>query len=71
MWNKKRISPKDFSSSRSRLENLVDEKLSKNISLGDKAGELTSEMAGLTGLNKGTAVAISMLMPMLLFPLWE
>ena len=62
MWNKKEgYPPKDFFRALDpRLENLVDEKLSKKIyPQGDKAGELTSEMAGLTGLNKGTAVAIS------------
>jgi L-ribulokinase len=41
------------------LENVVADKLSTDIyPLGDKAGELTAEMAELTGLKAGTAVAI-------------
>jgi L-ribulokinase len=42
------------------LENLVDEKLSRNISvLGDRAGGLTEEAAAWTGLRAGTAVAVA------------
>jgi len=42
-----------------RLENVVDEKLSRDIyPLGGRAGALTGEMAALTGLREGTAVAI-------------
>jgi len=42
-----------------RLENLTDTKLRGDIaSLGTKAGELTAEMAELTGLRAGTAVAV-------------
>jgi len=42
------------------LENVVEEKLSKDIyPLGGKAGELNEEMAKLTGLIPGTAVGIS------------
>ena len=42
-----------------RLENMVDEKLSRDIyPLGQKAGELTTETAKLTGLKEGTPVAV-------------
>jgi len=42
-----------------RLENLVDEKLSRDIyPLGTKAGEITEKAAKLTGLKPGTAVAV-------------
>jgi L-ribulokinase len=43
-----------------RLENVVSEKLSEQISpIGSKAGEVTEKAAELTGLNPGTAVAIA------------
>jgi L-ribulokinase len=43
-----------------RLENLVDEKMSRNISpIGDRAGGLTAQAAGWTGLRPGTAVAVA------------
>lgn len=42
-----------------RLENVVDEKLSREIMpLGEKAGEITQAAAKLTGLAVGTAVAV-------------
>jgi len=42
-----------------RLENLTETKLRGEIvPLGTKAGELTEEMAKLTGLNAGTAIAV-------------
>lgn len=42
------------------LENIVSEKLSADIyPLGTKAGELTKEAAGITGLKEGTAVAVA------------
>lgn len=42
------------------MENLVDDKLGDKIyPIGEKAGEITKEAAGLTGLKKGTAVAIA------------
>jgi L-ribulokinase len=42
------------------LENLVEDKLAADIyPLGTKAGELTAEAAELTGLPKGTAVAVA------------
>lgn len=43
-----------------KLENVIDEKLSRDIyPLGGKAGELNEKMAKLTGLKQGTAVGIS------------
>lgn len=43
-----------------RLENIVDEKMSRTLyPLGTKAGELTEEAAAWTGLLPGTAVAIA------------
>ena len=43
-----------------RLENIVDEKMKRDISpLGTKAGGLTEESAGWTGLKQGTAVAVA------------
>ncbi len=43
----------------SRLENVVDEKLSRDIHpLGERAGGLTPQMAKLTGLLPGTCVAV-------------
>lgn len=43
-----------------RLENIIDEKMSREISpLGAKAGELTEQAAGWTGLKPGTAVAVA------------
>jgi len=62
IWSKREgYPPKEFFKALDpRLENLVDEKLSRDIyPLGGKAGELTKEMAELTGLLPGTAVAIA------------
>lgn len=62
IWNKRMGYPsKDFFKALDpRLENLVEEKLSKDIyPLGGKAGELTEKGAKLTGLKTGTAVAIA------------
>lgn len=43
-----------------RLENVVDEKLSRDIyPIGAKAGEITPEAARLTGLKEGTAVSVA------------
>ena len=53
IWSKREgYPPKEFFKALDpRLENLVDEKLSRDIyPLGGKAGELTKEMADLTGL---------------------
>jgi len=42
-----------------KMENIVEEKLSTDIyPAGTKAGEITAEMAKLTGLKQGTAVAV-------------
>ena len=43
-----------------KMENLVDEKLSRHLlPVGTKAGGITSAAAKLTGLNEGTAVAVA------------
>jgi len=62
MWHKKYDYPSTdfFKSLDPRMENLVSEKLSDKIySIGDKAGEICKEMASLTGLIEGTAVAVA------------
>lgn len=62
IWNKKKGYPSKefFKSLDPRLENLVDEKLSRDIyPLGGKAGEITKEASRLCGLEPGTAVAIA------------
>ncbi len=62
MWHKKMGYPsKDFFKALDpRLENLVEEKLSLDIwPIGSKAGEITEEASKLTGLKKGTAVAVA------------
>ncbi len=60
MWNKKTGYPSNdfFKALDPRLENVVDEKLSRDISpMGSKAGGLTAEMAEKLGLKEGTAIA--------------
>ena len=62
MWSKKDGFPPNefFKALDPRLENFVDEKMSRKISpLGDKAGGLTDEAAAWTGLKTGTAVAVA------------
>lgn len=62
MWHKKKGYPSTdfFKALDSRLEHVVDEKLSTNIlPQGAKAGELTKAMAEKTGLLAGTAVAVA------------
>ena len=62
IWSKKDgYPPKEFFKALDpRMENLVDEKLSREISsLGDRAGTLTAQAARWTGLNEGTAVAVA------------
>ncbi|RME97132.1 MAG: ribulokinase [Chloroflexi bacterium] len=62
MWSKREGFPPNefFRALDPRLENIVDEKMSRNISpLGAKAGGLTDEAAGWTGLLPGTAVAVA------------
>jgi L-ribulokinase len=61
IWHKQEGYPSDdfFAALDPRLRNVVDEKLSRDIyPLGDRAGSLTEEMAKLTGLNPGIAVAV-------------
>ena len=61
IWNKTKGFPTDdfFAALDPRLEHVVDEKLSRDIMpLGSKAGEITKEMASMTGLCEGTAVAV-------------
>ncbi len=62
IWSKREgFPPKEFFKALDpRLENLVDEKLSRQISfLGERAGTLTAEAAGWTGLKEGTPVAVA------------
>jgi L-ribulokinase len=62
IWSKSDgFPPNDFFNALDpRLENLVDEKLAREIAyLGDRAGTLTQEAAGWTGLKVGTAVAVA------------
>jgi len=61
MWNKQNGYPSKefFKALDPRLENVVAEKLSTDIySIGSKAGEITETASLLTGLLKGTAVAV-------------
>lgn len=61
MWNKKDGYPSSafFKALDPRLEDLTVTKLSCPVTpLGKKAGEITAEIARLTGLNQGTAVAV-------------
>jgi L-ribulokinase len=62
MWSKREGYPPNefFKALDPRLENLVDEKLSRDIDfLGNRAGTLTSEAAMWSGLKEGTAIAIA------------
>lgn len=62
IWHKKMGYPSKefFKALDPRLENLVEEKLSKDIyPIGAKAGEITEKAAELTGLKPGTAVAVA------------
>ena len=62
IWSKREGYPSKefFQALDPRLENIIDEKMSRDIyPLGGKAGELTEKMANLTGLMQGTAVGIS------------
>ena len=61
MWDKGLGYPSKefFKALNPKMENIVDEKLSRMIyPAGTKAGEITAEMAKLTGLKQGTAVAV-------------
>lgn len=62
MWNKKKGYPSKefFKALDPKLENLVDEKLSRDIKpIGAKAGEMTLKGASITSLLPGTAIAIA------------
>jgi L-ribulokinase len=62
LWSKREGFPSNayFAALDGRLENVVDEKLSRDIApLGGKAGGLTAEAAKWTGLEPGTAVAVA------------
>jgi len=62
MWSKTEgFPPKEFFKALDpRLENIIDEKLMREISpLGAKAGEITKQAAKWTGLKPGTAVAVA------------
>lgn len=64
LWHKKDGFPSDkfFKALDSGLEKLVDTKLHGNVyPLGTKAGELTEEMAAITGLQEGTAIAVGVI----------
>ncbi len=62
MWSKREGYPHEdfFKALDARLENVIDEKLSRTIyPIGEKAGELTAQAAEWTRLSEGTAVAIA------------
>ncbi len=62
MWSKTEGFPPNafFKALDPRLENVVDEKMMRDISpLGARAGGLTEKAAGWTGLRPGTAVAVA------------
>jgi L-ribulokinase len=62
LWHKQKDYPSNefFKALDSRLEDVVDEKLNRDIyPIGSKAGEITMDAARLTGLNPGTAVAVA------------
>lgn len=62
MWEKASGFPSNeyFKALDPRFEHVVDEKMSRCISpIGDKAGELTTEMAAKMGLRPGTAVGVA------------
>jgi L-ribulokinase len=62
IWSKRDGFPEGdyFKALDPRLENVVDEKMNRNIlPIGERAGGLTSKAAGWTGLKPGTAVAVA------------
>lgn len=62
LWHKHNSYPSNdfFAALDKRMENLADEKLSRNIyPVGTRAGSITEESAKLTGLLPGTAVAVA------------
>jgi L-ribulokinase len=74
MWHKREGYPSNafFKALDPRLENVVDEKLMRDIKpLGARAGTISEAAARLTGLLPGTAVAVgNVWMPMFACPLW-
>ena len=61
LWNKNTGFPSNdfFKALDPRLEHVIDEKFGREIlPLGTKAGGITAQMAKLTGLKEGTAVAV-------------
>lgn len=64
MWHKQEGYPSNsyFKALDPRLENVVETKLRGEIyPIGTKAGELTKEMAEMTGLKEGTSVAVGVI----------
>ncbi len=62
LWSKREgyPTPDFYKALDEKLENMVDEKLSRDIkSIGTKAGEITEYASQLTGLAVGTAVAVA------------
>ncbi|CAB1063219.1 Ribulokinase (EC [Olavius sp. associated proteobacterium Delta 1] len=62
MWSKREDYPPNtyFKALDPRLENIVDQKMSRDIyPIGQKAGKLTARAAEWTGLKEGTAVAVA------------
>ncbi len=62
IWSKREGFPPNefFAALDPRMEHIVDEKMSRTLlPLGAKAGGLTTEAAGWTGLRPGTAVAVA------------
>jgi L-ribulokinase len=62
IWSKREGFPEKryFAALDPRLENVVDEKMTRKITpIGDRAGSLTAQAAGWTGLKPGIAVAIA------------
>ncbi len=62
LWSKRQGFPDKsyFKALDSRLENVIDEKMSRHIQpIGNRAGGLTEQAAQWTGLKPGTAVAIA------------
>lgn len=63
-WNKQDgyLSPKFLSLLNPKLKDIYQTKLAGDVaSIGEKAGELTAEMAEMMGLNPGTAVAVGII----------
>jgi L-ribulokinase len=62
IWSKQDGFPSSeyFAALHPRMADIVDEKMGREVvSIGEKAGELTEEAAGWTGLRPGTAVAVA------------